>query len=297
MENSSRSHKSIGYLLKKYSGVLETAGIDNSMAEVRFLMWYVTGKDLGQLYTELDKELNDIEAMKLKKLVMKRATHYPLQYILGDTYFMDMRFLCRENVLIPRSDTENAVMCALDHAPEKTISVLDMCTGSGCIGISYYVNRYRDGYDDYVTMVDISDHAIELARDNAKLHNADVNIVKSNLFEELKDEAGEPLRRYDIIICNPPYIKTNDINYLMKDVRDYEPRLALDGTRDGLYFYRRVTEDALDFLKPGGYLIYEIGYDQYMDVFTIMRNAGFKRIKKMMDMDGNDRVVFGLMPG
>ncbi|MCR5213663.1 MAG: peptide chain release factor N(5)-glutamine methyltransferase [Eubacterium sp.] len=288
---SVKSTKSIGYLRKKYTSMLEVAGIENAQMEVKWLISYVT--DIYDVFLHADEELDDIQCMKLKKLVMKRASHYPLQYLIGDTYFMDLRFLCREKVLIPRTDSENVVYCALEHAPEKVISVLDMCTGSGCIGISYYKYRFKDGFDDHVTLVDISEDALDLASDNARLHNADVKIVQSDLFKSLRDKDGKPKRKYEMILCNPPYIKTNDINYLMKDVRDFEPRLALDGSRDGLEFYRKIVKEALDFLKPEGYLIFEIGYDQYMSVFSLMRQAGFKGIKKLKGMDQLDRVVFG----
>ncbi len=288
------SKKTVKALLSKHASILETAGIERPEAEARFLLCYVMNESPAELYARLSDEVDDITAMRYKKLIMKRTTHYPLQYILGDTYFMDMRFLCREKVLIPRNDTEHLVECALKHAPEKSISVLDMCTGTGCIGISYYIWRLKDGFDDNVYLVDVSEDAISLAKENALLNRAKVTFVKSDLFTELKKEDGTPNKLFDMILSNPPYIKTNDINYLMKDVRDFEPRLALDGTRDGLAFYRSITAEAVNFLKKDGILIFEIGYDQYMDVSDIMTKAGFKNIRKLKDMSGLDRVVYGV---
>ena len=287
------SEKTIGYQLNKGAQMLETAGIDNARAEVRFLLSEVTNLTPVVLYAMLSNELDDVTIMRYKRLLKKRATHYPLQYIIGKTYFMDMKFICREKVLIPRNDTENVVTCALDNSPEKNISVLDMCTGSGCIGIAYYVWRRKDGFDDDVVLADISEDALELAKENAIQNRARVSILHSNLFNSLKDENGKATRKFDMILCNPPYIKSADINYLMKDVRDYEPRLALDGQRDGLAFYRAVSQEAPMFLKRGGMLIFEIGYDQYMDVAKLMKDNGFKSVKKLRDMSDLDRVVYG----
>ena len=283
--------KKIGALITKGTKILGDAFIENNVAEARHLMMVYMNLDLASIYARLDEELDDVTAMRYMKAIKKRATHYPLQYITGFTYFMDYEFNCKENVLIPRFDTENLVLKAIELSPEKKCNVLDLCTGSGCIGISYKLMRDEDGFDDEVVLADISDDAIALATENAEKLEADVSIVKTDMFSAFKDEDGKPKVSFDMILSNPPYIKTKDIYNLLKDVRDFEPRLALDGATDGLAFYRIIAAEAKNFLTKAGYLVLEIGYDQYMDVADILTANGFKNIKKQKDMSGLDRVV------
>ncbi len=290
-----KDEKTIGALLERGSKILQDAFIENNKAEARHLMSIYLDEDLASIYSRLDDELDDFTAMRYMKAIKKRASHYPLQYITGFTYFLDWEFECRENVLIPRFDTENLVLHAIELSLDRDMKVMDMCTGSGCIGISFSLLRQRKGYNDKVTLVDISDDAISLARTNAEKLNAgdNISIVKSDLFSALEDGSGKPLEKFDMILCNPPYIRSKDINNLMKDVRDYEPRLALDGSPDGLAFYRRVVDRANDFLTEEGSIVFEIGCEQYMDVADLLREAGFEHITRLRDMSGLDRVVSG----
>ena len=281
----------IGYLINKGSRILESASVENHQGEARFLMSFCTRKSIATLYACLMDELDEVTRMRYMNLIKKRTTHYPLQYLLGYTYFMDWKFICEEKVLIPRADTENLVFCALGMVSPNDKKVLDLCTGSGCIGISFQLSRKRKGLSDEVVLADISDDALRLAQKNADKLGADVEIVKSDLFSAFEDEDGNPARKFDVIMSNPPYIPTNDIKLLIKDVRDYEPRLALDGSKDGLLFYRKIIARAKDFLTEGGMLFLEIGYDQYMDVFDILRANGFKDIRKEKDASNLDRVV------
>ncbi len=290
-ESMTHDEKKMGALINKGTKILADAFIENNVAEARHLMMIYRDMDLATIYANLDEELDDFTAMRYMKAIKKRATHYPLQYITGFTYFMDYEFNCKENVLIPRFDTENLVLKAVELAPERNCIALDLCTGSGCIGISYKLMREDDGFNDEVFLVDISDDAIDLANENAKKLDADVTIVKSDMFKAFKDEEGKPKVSFDMILSNPPYIKTKEIYNLLKDVRDFEPRLALDGASDGLAFYRIIASEAKQFLVPGGYLVLEIGYDQYMDVAEILKSNGFKSIKKQKDMSGLDRIV------
>ncbi|SER09068.1 release factor glutamine methyltransferase [Lachnospiraceae bacterium NE2001] len=286
-----KDEKKVGALINKGTKILGDAFIENNVAEARHLMMLYMDKDLASIYAMLNEELDDVTAMRYMKAIKKRATHYPLQYITGFTYFMEYEFICRENVLIPRFDTENLVLKAMELSPDRNIRVLDMCTGSGCIGISYQLMREEEGYDDEVYLSDISDDAIKLAQDNAKALGSRVRIIQSDLFDEFTKEDGTPRLGFDMILSNPPYIRTKDIYNLLKDVRDYEPRLALDGASDGLAFYRIIISKATEFLNPGGFIVLEIGYDQYMDVAEMLRENGFKHIKKQKDMSGLDRVV------
>ena len=286
---------SIGALIAKGGKILSDAGIENAKAEARLLMAEYRNEDIATLYAHLPDRLDDFTAMRYMKAIKKRTTHYPFQYILGYTYFMDHKFKCREKVLIPRFDTETLVFHALENSPAKGIDVLDMCTGSGCIGIGYYLWRMKEGYKDNVTLSDISEFALSLAEENASDLDAEVEIVESDLFAAFRNEAGEAARSFDMILSNPPYIRTKDINNLIKDIRDYEPRLALDGSLDGLAFYRRIISEAPEFLNEGGRLILEIGSEEYMDVQDMMLEQGFKEIKRLTDMSGLDRVVSGIL--
>ena len=200
--------KKIGALITKGTKILGDAFIENNVAEARHLMMVYMNLDLASIYARLDEELDDVTAMRYMKAIKKRATHYPLQYITGFTYFMDYEFNCKENVLIPRFDTENLVLKAIELSPEKKCNVLDLCTGSGCIGISYKLMRNEDGFDDEVVLADISDDATALATENAEKLEADVSIVKTDMFSAFKDEDGKPKVSFDMILSNPPYIKT-----------------------------------------------------------------------------------------
>ena len=293
-DENRNNDKTVGAVLSKGARILTDAGIENAKAEARYLMAQYRDTDIATLYSELYAQLDDFTAMRFMKAIKKRATHYPFQYILGFTYFLEYKFICREKVLIPRFDTENLVMHALEMSPAKGQNVLDMCTGSGCIGISYYLTRLKEGYKDNVTLSDISPDALRLAEDNARGNDADVTVVESDLFEAFKNEDGTPAVKFDMILSNPPYIRTKDIYNLIKDVRDFEPRLALDGEADGLGFYRRIIKEAPDFLTDEGVLIFEIGSEEYMDVQDMMLDAGFRDIKRLKDMSGLDRVVSGI---
>ena len=300
MSDTKYDEKSIGGLIAKGSKILTDAGIENAKAEARLFMVEYTHKDLSRLYARLTEKLDDFTAMRYMRSIRKRATHYPLQYILGYTYFLDYKIKCREKVLIPRYDTENLVLHALEMSPDKQIKVLDLCTGSGVIGITYKLWRIKEGYeDDKVILSDISDDAINLAEENASELGADVTVTKSDLFEVFEEvgEEGEIIKadKFDMILSNPPYIRTKEINNLVRDVRDFEPRLALDGSMDGLEFYKRIIDKAPEHLNENGVLIFEIGSNQYMPVSTMMKNAGFKHIRKLRDMSGLDRVVSGIL--
>lgn len=219
-----------------------------------------------------------------------RASHIPLQHITKTQDFMGMTFKVNEHVLIPRQDTEVLVEKALS-VMEDGDKVLDMCTGSGCIAISIAKLKNVD-----VTAVDISGEALKVSRENAtNLGATNVKFIESNLFEKIKEDCtSKNCKKYDIIVSNPPYIKSLDIEELMVEVKEHEPRLALDGDEDGLKFYKAITKEAKEFLKTGGYLIYEIGCDQGDDLRRIMEENGFTDIEIIKDLAGLDRVCFGV---
>ena len=277
-------------MIRTGSGELKDAGIDNFAGEAKDILMFITGYDASRLFMhgrdEAPRELENA----YNKIIEKRCTHYPLQYIFGYTYFMGYKFLCREKVLIPRFDTENLISSALEDTKERdSLEIIDMCTGTGCIGISFYLERLKSGHKDRLTLVDISDDAIQLSRDNLALFKeiepGQVAVVKSDLFKELKGQ------RFDVLLSNPPYIPTEVCDTLEADVRDYEPRLALDGDIDGLSFYKRIISGMCSHLNDGAYISMEIGFDQYESVKKLMIDEGYENISLVKDLNGLDRVV------
>ena len=260
----------------------------------------------------------------------KRASRIPLQQILGQQEFMGLTFFVNEHVLIPRQDTETLVELVLNEQKDKNISILDMCTGSGCIAVSL---KKLGGYT-CVEGADISEEALKVAKRNSEeiLENSDVNndAVSSrteqiqnctnltnnqNKQDNSEDRMVSEVRtvpqtgvifrrsdmfsafpeteRFNVIVSNPPYIPSAVIEELEPEVRDHEPRGALDGTADGLYFYRILAEECAKHLTPGGHVYFEIGYDQGMAVKELLDNHGFKDTRVIQDLAGKDRVVCG----
>jgi len=200
---------------------------------------------------------------------------------------MGLTFGVNEHVLIPRQDTEILVEEVMRDLHDG-VNILDMCTGSGCILLSllHYSN------DTTGVGVDLSEEALKVAQANAERLGKEsrVRFVQSNLFEALDEQ-------FDIIVSNPPYIRTDVIEMLMPEVRDHDPRMALDGMADGLFFYRKIIDEAGNYLKRGGQLFFEIGHDQAQDVIALMREHGYKEIEVKKDYAGLDRVVYGTFLG
>lgn len=247
--------------------------------------YYLHGKDLVPTGGE--------EFFQYEEMLLKRASHVPLQYILGTQDFMGLTFFVDENVLIPRQDTETLVETVLKENPDRTSSVLDMCTGSGCIAVSLSVL----GKYGHVEGADISPGALAVAEKNAVrilggavCGSCSVRFRQSDLFS-----AFEPGEVFDVIVSNPPYIPTKVIEGLEPEVRDFEPLNALDGTEDGLFFYRRLAKECPAFLKDGGKVYFEIGYDQGAAVSELLAFGGFEEIRVIKDLAGKDRVVCGKM--
>lgn len=224
-----------------------------------------------------------------------RCDRMPLAYVLGYTEFMGLRFHVEPGVLVPRQDTETLVEWVLKAENEgnaeisaRTLSLLDMCTGSGCIGLSL---AKLGGYS--VTLSDLSARAIHVSRINRGGLDLEeqVEICHGDLFEALPEG-----KRFDVIVSNPPYIETAVIEDLQEEVRDHEPRMALDGMEDGLFFYRKLAKEAPQWLTPGGRIYLEIGYDQGESVPALLQAAGFVDVTVKKDLAGNDRVVRGVYP-
>ena len=258
------------------------AGIADARNDAWLLLAMACKIDHTYYYMHIDEEMPEELQHEFEVLIKKRAERVPLQYITGEQEFMGMTFHVNSNVLIPRQDTETLVEEAL-KVVKPGMKVLDMCTGSGCVLISILKNVHGTGGYGY----DISKQAINVAKENAKLNDVPAIFERSNLFEDVADET------FDVIVSNPPYIRSDEIPFLMPEVSEFEPHEALDGKEDGLFFYRKIIQESPDYLTDGGYLLFEIGYDQGWAVSSLMKEAGFEDVCVKKDLARNDRVVCG----
>ncbi len=260
---------------------LNIAGIEDAKNDAWLLLTFICKIDRTFYYVHMDEQMSAEQKAEYERVLSKRAEHVPLQYITGEQEFMGIPFHVNDAVLIPRQDTETLVEEAL-KVVRPGMKVLDMCTGSGCILISILKNIV----DVQGVGCDISKQAINVAKENAKLNNVNATFERSDLFEEVTET-------FDIIVSNPPYIPTDVIGGLMPEVAVYEPMQALDGKEDGLHFYRRIVVEASKYLNPEGKLLFEIGHDQGEAVSGLMKDAGYKDVRIVKDLAGNDRVVIG----
>lgn len=257
------------------------AGVTEAQNDA-FVLWQEAfGLNRTGYLINADKEADSNLYPKYMMLINRRCTRMPLQYITGKAYFMGLEFKVTPAVLIPRFDTEILVEEVLKYVDTES-TVLDMCTGSGCIAVSIASLSKAT-----VTGVDISQEALEIAKGNAE-HNqvSTVEFLESDMFQNVTGT-------FDVIVSNPPYIPTKDVLELMPEVKEHEPMMALDGSEDGLFFYRILAEQAADFLNPEGLLIMEIGYNQAEDVKKLLANNNFIGIRVIKDLAGHDRVVCG----
>ena len=255
---------------------------DNARFEAEQIVMSALGLTRTDLITRGREEADNDAVNAAREMVSRRVSGEPLQYILGECEFMSLPFYTERNVLIPRSDTETLVEQIIKSA-EPDAEILDICCGTGCIGISlaHFLNGAR------VTLLDISEKAVALAQRNIALNGVkNVTVKRFDILTEI------PCGRYDIIVSNPPYIETAVIGTLQREVKDFEPHLALDGGSDGLVFYRRITEIAPQMLNENGILAFEIGFNQGDSVKELMEK-NFTEVKIIKDLTGNDRVVTG----
>ena len=285
---------SLEALLKEGTTVLEENKIQEARLDAWLLLEYVTGISRALYYADPGKMPEKEKAEEYRQLIRQRAEHIPLQHITHQAYFMGFEFYVNENVLIPRQDTETLVEKALEilQGQDKP-RVLDMCTGSGCILLSILAMKENA----IGTGADVSDKALLVAKRNAEgLNVADrAEFVESDLFLSpfFKETTGKEVPLYDILISNPPYIRSAVIDDLMEEVKGHDPRIALDGHEDGLYFYRRIVSEGKAYLREEGWMLFEIGYDQGEDVSTLLKEAGFIHVQVIKDLAGLDRVVLG----
>lgn len=265
---------------------LQAAGIEEATLDARLLLEAVCGTDRNDLLVHGEQPVMPQAEEKYLSWIRQRAEHIPLQQLTGEQDFMGLTFSVNEHVLIPRQDTEILVEEVLKELHDR-MRILDMCTGSGCILLSllHYSN------DCEGLGVDLSAEALEVAGQNVlkvltpeKAEHA--HFLQSDLFEKVEG-------KFEIIVSNPPYIASAEVEKLMPEVRDHEPRMALDGTEDGLHFYRRIIKEAGKHLVNSGMLFFEIGYDQGQAVSELMRAGGYREVQVVQDYAGLDRVVFG----
>ena len=274
-------------LLQQLCAQLQQMGMtrQEAMAEARYALTFILDISVSDLLLHGTDQVTETQEEQLRQIVKKRATGCPLAYILGERYFMGKPFFVQPGVLIPRQETELLCEQAAEVIRTQGLrSVLDLCTGSGCIAIS--IAKLTDAE---VTALDISDTALQTAGHNAELLQAKVQLLHSDLFLNVD-------RKYDMITANPPYITAAAYAQLEDNVRVYEPELALLGGDDGLDFYRRIAKEAPEYLNPGGYLVQEIGYDQGEAVRELLAAQGFVNIEIRQDYAGLDRMVWANLP-
>lgn len=276
-------------MLSEANKLLKNSGIDSYILDSQLILSFVLNMDKLSIFMNKEKEIDEDKCKYFFQLISMRVKKMPVKYITKQSEFMGIDFYIEPGVLIPRPDTEILVETVLNDIREKNYRTLcDVCCGSGVIGLS--IAKLADSID--VDCSDISDTAYKVTSINAEKLKLEkkVKVYKSNLMEFAFDKN----KKYDVIVSNPPYIKSSVIPTLMEDVKDYEPYIALCGGTDGLDFYRKITEQGKVLLNPGGLLAFEIGYDQNEQVENIMKSNGFHHIVILKDLGDNYRVVKGI---
>lgn len=267
--------ENLEYAIKK----LKENDIEECSLKAKLLLSYVLIKPKEFLIINQEKKLSEEEQEKFYRLLEQMIDNVPLQYLVNKQEFYGIEFFINENVLIPQPDTEILVEEVINISNrENKKEILDMCTGSGAIAIALSKNIKNAN----IIATDISDKALEIAKKNDKENK--VNFIKSDMFENLKN------KKFDVIVSNPPYIKTDIIKTLPKEVQK-EPMLALDGGKDGLNFYRIIINNADKHLNSNGYLCLEIGDDQKEEIIQLLKQKKYKEIYSKKDLSGNDRIV------
>ena len=269
-------------LLREGREVLQAAGIPEWDLDAWYLLEYAAHCTKNEYFLRPEKEVLPQEKQLYRTLIRKRSAHIPLQYLTGSQEFMGLSFFVDENVLIPRQDTEILVEEAL-RALGSGMRVLDVCTGSGCILLSLL--KLCAGLEG--TGTDLSEKALQVAGENARRLGVEASFVQGDLFEPVSG-------KYDCIVSNPPYIASREVDALMEEVRDHEPRMALDGGEDGLYFYRKIAVQSPKYLNDRGRIFLEIGFDQGEAVAGLLAPA-FDEVRIVQDLAGLDRVVCGIL--
>lgn len=272
-------------LLKNNIDLLKSKNIDNAVLKTRVILSHILGLKKEELLIHDNDEIESKIVEKMKNSINQLSEGKPLQYITNHQEFMKLNFYVDENVLVPRADTEILVEEVINICNEninKQIDVLDLCTGSGIIGIS--IAKYVE--NSHITQSDISSSALEIVKKNANVNNVEkkIDIICSDMFEKID-------KKFNIITSNPPYIKTKVISILDTEVQN-EPHIALDGGEDGLDFYRILIDNAYQYLNKNGYLCLEIGYDQKDELIELLEKSNnYDNIYSKKDLYQNDRII------
>lgn len=254
---------------------------DKPILMSRLILQFILKKEKEYLMVHDNEKITKEEYDEFINCINKINNGYPIQYIINMQEFMKLKFYVDENVLIPQPDTEILVEKVLELIENKQTQVLDLCTGSGAVGVS--IAKYSKNAK--VTAIDISETAIDIAKMNSKNNNTEIEFILSDMFENLKN------KKFDFIVSNPPYIKTSVIENLENEVKN-EPHLALDGGIDGLHFYRIIVNEGYKYLNENGHICIEIGYDQREEILELIKESGkYTDITCYKDLGGNDRVI------
>lgn len=277
-ENIGLLSKSIQYL-KKYN-------VENARLDAEYIFAHVLGVKRASLILNFNMEISEENKNLIRKYIVRRGKYRePLQYILKEWEFYGRTFKVAEGVLIPRPDTEIlAEQCIILMKDFENPKILDIGTGSGAISVTLA----KELPNSEVLGLDISDEALKIAVENRELNGAsNLKFLKSDVFQHVKE------KNYDLIVSNPPYIPVEEYNELMPEVKQYEPRMALTDGGDGYYFYRKISEESMEYLKNGGYLAFEVGYNQGETVSQLMEKNGFRIEGRIADYAGIERVIIG----
>jgi release factor glutamine methyltransferase len=273
---------------------LRKRGVESARLDAELVVAQALALDRIQIIIQSERLLAAQELAAIRGLFKRRRTAEPVAYLRGHREFYGREFRVDRRVLVPRPDTEILVAVALERLAGRELyaRVADLCTGTGCVGITLKLERPTISLD----ATDVSPGALAVARDNAQRLGAvwACSFRLGDLFEPLRDPRGRPSRRYELVVANPPYIPTEEIATLQPDVRDHEPRLALDGGRDGLDLVRRIVDQAPAFLAPGGALALELGAGQAPAVAALFEARGFSDVRRAKDYGGHERVVSGV---
>lgn len=273
-------------LLNEGKNRLEKAGVPDADTDAWVLMEFAFGIEKSYYFLHENDRIEQGQQKKYENLLALREQRIPLQQITGTAWFMGYEFYVNDKVLIPRFDTEILVE-EVGKLLKPGMRLLDLCTGSGCILLSLLAEHEKLDLDG--VGADISAEALQVARVNRERLGVRGRLIESDLFSAVEGT-------FDLIVSNPPYIAEGELGDLMPEVSDYEPRLALDGKEDGLFFYRKIVEQAAGYLNPGGWLCFEIGYDQGDDLKMLLETAGYNEIRIGKDLAGLDRTAIGRRP-
>lgn len=274
-------------VLEEAVKILKDNNIDEAIIKAKIVLCMVLKIEKEYIIINDSKEMAKEDEEKYFQYINKLKNGIPLQYITNNQEFMKLNFFVDENVLIPRADTEILVEEVISLANDDKNKILDVCTGSGAIAVS--LAKYIKNSN--VMAIDISKEALKIAEKNAFNNNVNIKFIESDLFNYLEEND------FDIIVSNPPYIRENVINELSIEVK-HEPKIALDGGKDGLDFYRKLSSESYKYLKEDGYLCLEIGYDQKNEVIEILKNEKkYKNIYSKKDLFGNDRIIIAQKVG